>query len=177
MFAQYVIFNNYIFIFNIIMKVTDLKSNYIPIRVDNNNKIIICYDKQYPFEESNEYCVFNRDRLSNNVSFENIKSIIITNIKNRYSDEIIAGFKYNDNDITLSNYDQLNFNRLYSLSNNDIYPLNINIGRSEDQHTITFNNKSEFDEFILAVNTFIESKRKECRETLANINWDDYTIL
>ena len=71
------------------MQVVDLKSNYIPIRVNNNNQIIICYDKQFPFEESNEYCVFNREALNGNTSFETIKQLIIDSIKQRISNEII----------------------------------------------------------------------------------------
>lgn len=159
------------------MRVTDLKSNYIPIRI-NNNKIIICYDLINRFEENNKYADYCRESLSSNTSFDTIKSIIINNIKKRYSNEIIAGFIYNEiYNITLSDYDQLNFNRLYSLSTNkDIYPLTIDIGRNENIHTITLNTKEEFDNFMLTVNTFIESKRKECKETLANINWDDYKI-
>lgn len=159
------------------MRVVELKENYVPI-VIKNNKIIICYDKEYPFGQDSNYISFYRESLPIHTSFEGIQRTIINQIKKDYSDRISKGFSYDDNHfITLSDYDQENFNRLYSLSNlNTLYPLTLNIGRSEDQHTITFNNKEEFTQFMSTVNSFIESMRRECREVLAAINWNDYKI-
>lgn len=109
---------------------------------------------------------------------DGVKAVIASGIKKRFSNEILAGFRYDDNHfVTLSEYDQTNFSRLYAMAGlPSLYPLTINIGRSEDQHTITLADKTAFDAFITAVNTFIEGKRAECRRVLAEINWEDYEI-
>lgn len=165
------------------MRILIKKSSFTPI-VKDGRGVTIQYDMLPAIpagaipSEPEEKVTVAVQTLPPFTTFEAIKATIIKDVKARISAKILGGFQYDDEHyVTLSDYDQANFSRLYAMAGLPfLYPLTINIGRSEDQHTITFADKAEFDTFMSAVNSFIEGTRAEGRATLAAINWEIYKL-
>ena len=136
------------------MRIVINKKDFMPV-VKSQNKYSIFFDvlpmPSSVESEENINCEVQDAPLT--LTEDGIKTIIINSIKARYSKEIMNGFAYDEEHfITLSEYDQTNFSRLYSLKDTEsLYPLTINIGRSEDQHTILFDNKEDFEAIVQMV--------------------------
>lgn len=160
------------------MRVVIRKDDFVPV-VKHNNRYSIYFDvlPAQSFQEGEGLISCEVKDVPLTLTEEGIKGIVIKSIKERYSKEIRKGFAYDENHyITLSDYEQTNFCRLYSMSGLLIYPFTMDIGNSEEFNTITFEDKTEFDAFMMSVSNFIEGKRSECRQVLSDIDWTIYRL-
>jgi hypothetical protein len=112
------------------------------------------------------------------LSLDNIKNDIITDIDENTKNDIIHNFKWNGNPVWLSIENQNNFAAAEHIAatTGDNLPHKEKIGEDDNGEPIyyTFETTQELTDFVNAFQTYINNCRQRGWNLKDSINWDDY---
>ena len=156
------------------------KENYAPVR-QNRSAIYVSYGKE---DVDDVYCTWYElcyyKKQHPELTFEQVKQDVISDIDEHTKENIIGGFVWNEKPVWLSLENQSNFKAAYDLAvqtNGQSLPVKFKLGETEDGEPVyhTFETLEEITDFYTKAIAFINQCLNEGWEMKDSIDWSVYT--
>ena len=169
-----------------IMEVKNKKTQYQPIKMVNDNNVIVMWDYK-PILKVNAkgetvetpLAVWQEARFDHKPSLNEIKNVVLAYYNQQIECEILKGLKWHDMQIWLSTENQFNYKAAYDLAvqtNGATLPMTFKFGDDENTVYYEFTNMDEFTDFYMSSINHVQKTLSEGWLKKDSINWSLFEI-